>query len=270
MPAWSPSASSVERRARCSPSSPGACARAASTSSSAPAGVPGDPVGDQHHLRRHHPGGLGDHRAGHGDGVGAARRIAEVHGGLQPADLGVGRIDLPGGGRVLPGDGEVLRLEPELGELAVAGEVARVLLGQLQLAGPSPRGPRRGRAAAPRRSAGRGRGGRRGGRRCAAPPSPGPDRRRRSAPAPAGSGSRRAPSGCRRRRAPGRRAGRTATGKRASGTPCTAQGLAPARKHRSSELREKAGWGKPVTRPASHGATPIVDRMGSSAGPGLQ
>ena len=132
MPAASPSTSSVARRARCSPSSPGVWTRASSISRQRlgrRAG--GQPVGDQHHLRRHRAGDLGDHLRRHRHRGGARlAALAEVDGGLQRPHRGVGRgegVGLDGGERR---GVEVADLERELGQRPLALDVLRVLLDQ--------------------------------------------------------------------------------------------------------------------------------------------
>jgi len=89
------------------------------------------PVGDQHHPRRHRAGNLGDHLGRHRDrGRARLAALAEVDGGLQRPDRGVGRgegVGLDGGERR---GVEVAGLERELGQRPLAFDVLRVLLDQ--------------------------------------------------------------------------------------------------------------------------------------------
>ena len=93
--------------------------------------VGGQPVGDQHHPRRHRAGDLGDHRRRHRHRcLARLAALAEVDGGLQRPHPGVGGgegVGLDGGERR---GVEVAGLERELGQRPLAGDVLRVLLDQ--------------------------------------------------------------------------------------------------------------------------------------------
>ena len=171
----------------------------------------GQPVGDEHHLRRHRAGGLGDHAFRHRHRRGAAVvAAAEVDGGLQRPHLGVGGRQRVGHGNVQARRCRSRRSRgrarpPAAGPRACFGScstrrsswlsASRVLAALAQQLGIGE--PRRGMV-------------------CIEPEDvaelehrPRRRRPRRAAPAPAGSAPRRVPPGCRSRRAP---AGRRAAG----------------------------------------------------------
>ena len=219
--ALSPVSSRRARRARCSPSSPGAAARPASTSGERAGGVLRlQAVGDEDEAGHDVAGVVGEDARRHRDRRRPAsplRAAAEVDGRLQRPVAGIGGVELPGARRVHGGGVEVPDLEGELGERGMGlGEVGPdvdelLVLGEgvagralvAEEARRSAAGPRHGRGS--------------GGRRCGTRPTPAPRRRPRDRRGRAGNGSRHARPCCRsrrgRRREAGGRGGRYAWGR---------------------------------------------------------
>ncbi len=96
----------------------------------------GQPVGDEHHLRRHRAGVLGDHALGHRHRRGARlAALAEVDGGLQRPRPGIGGRQRVGFDRGERAGVEVAGFERQRGQRQLAFEVLRILLDEaLQLA----------------------------------------------------------------------------------------------------------------------------------------